>query len=514
MRFTDFKDNFPDGIYVNGINYPELIKNKFIVHKSYAHGAVLMNATGYKIEENTFENNKLYLDEKTTGLWIQNSGGAENEVYKNKYWDLYVAQQFSDKNDYRSNSTLTLRQFRAGGLQTLCNEFHHSRSEDIFVGYWNKFTIPTRESSIRECQGAWSKSSGNEFYDHPTLTIVNINNEQSPYSILYFYDKIRPVEMPNNVTSNVSVIYSDPSGGCPSKLGSVTEGGIESALTQYNDWNSEYEMWLDKLIFYDGNDEESSAMVSYYSALKDNLFNAIIVETFGGDDGKDDPETIIQNLRDLFSYRGNYTDYLAIVETYLAENDYNQALTILENMYSQFEVTPEDEMELEGLETYIDWLQRLDGKGINIYELPTQEVDYLINYVNANSGRGAVFANIILCELYEICIEEEEAPTSEGEMITRVEDPREPVSSASSAFKNLENITLYPNPTTGELTITNDELKITSIDIFDVYGRKLYSSASSMSQHTTFNISHLNSGIYFIKITTEVGEVVKKVVKQ
>jgi hypothetical protein len=28
------------------------------------------------------------------------------------------------------------------------------------------------------------------------------------------------------------------------------------------------------------------------------------------------------------------------------------------------------------------------------------------------------------------------------------------------------------------------------------------------------NISHLNSGIYFVKITTDAGEVVKKAVKQ
>ena len=32
--------------------------------------------------------------------------------------------------------------------------------------------------------------------------------------------------------------------------------------------------------------------------------------------------------------------------------------------------------------------------------------------------------------------------------------------------------------------------------------------------HTKIDISHINSGIYFVKITTDAGEVVKKVIKQ
>jgi len=38
---------------------------------------------------------------------------------------------------------------------------------------------------------------------------------------------------------------------------------------------------------------------------------------------------------------------------------------------------------------------------------------------------------------------------------------------------SLENITLHPNPTTGELRIENGELRIKSVEVYDVYGRKL-----------------------------------------
>ena len=87
----------------------------------------------------------------------------------------------------------------------------------------------------------------------------------------------------------------------------------------------------------------------------------------------------------------------------------------------------------------------------------------------------------------------------------------------------LNDIIVYPNPTTGELRITNiprwrgqgvEELRITSIEIFDVYGRNVLSHKSPLSPETTINISHLQSGIYFVKISTEQGTIVKKVVKQ
>jgi len=57
----------------------------------------------------------------------------------------------------------------------------------------------------------------------------------------------------------------------------------------------------------------------------------------------------------------------------------------------------------------------------------------------------------------------------------------------------LANIKIYPNPTTGELRIENYELRIDGV---------------------VLDISHLLAGVYFVKIQTETGEVVRKVVKQ
>jgi len=85
-------------------------------------------------------------------------------------------------------------------------------------------------------------------------------------------------------------------------------------------------------------------------------------------------------------------------------------------------------------------------------------------------------------------------------------------------------IQVYPNPTTGKLTITTiprwrgqgvEQLTINSVEFFDVYGRK--QKIIFNFQFSTFNsidISHLSAGIYFVKISTEVGVAMRKVVKQ
>ena len=72
-------------------------------------------------------------------------------------------------------------------------------------------------------------------------------------------------------------------------------------------------------------------------------------------------------------------------------------------------------------------------------------------------------------------------------------------------------VKIYPNPTIGELRITNYELRIEEIIIFDVYGRKV-SSYQVITEK--IDIGALSSGVYFVKVRTDKGEVVKRVVKE
>lgn len=76
----------------------------------------------------------------------------------------------------------------------------------------------------------------------------------------------------------------------------------------------------------------------------------------------------------------------------------------------------------------------------------------------------------------------------------------------SSAFN------LYPNPANDRLHIES-KVKINEVTIYDVYGRQQELSAIS-GQQTVIDVTSLNNGIYFVKIVTDNGEVIKRFVKQ
>ena len=73
----------------------------------------------------------------------------------------------------------------------------------------------------------------------------------------------------------------------------------------------------------------------------------------------------------------------------------------------------------------------------------------------------------------------------------------------------VEKISVYPNPTSSELIIKSGDLRVEKVGIFDVTGKTILTS-----DETAINISHLPSGLYFVKITTATGETVQKIIKE
>jgi hypothetical protein len=58
-----------------------------------------------------------------------------------------------------------------------------------------------------------------------------------------------------------------------------------------------------------------------------------------------------------------------------------------------------------------------------------------------------------------------------------------------------------------------NDVKIENIEVFDVMGKCHLSLVTCHSSLVTLNISHLSTGIYFVKIQTEQGTITKKVIK-
>ena len=88
-------------------------------------------------------------------------------------------------------------------------------------------------------------------------------------------------------------------------------------------------------------------------------------------------------------------------------------------------------------------------------------------------------------------------------------------STASGTYSPLLDGTTSNNYYTDKLTIDNGELIIDNVEIFNMYGRNVYSSpVTSPSSLVSINISHLSAGIYFFKVYTDKGFAVSKIVKE
>ena len=76
------------------------------------------------------------------------------------------------------------------------------------------------------------------------------------------------------------------------------------------------------------------------------------------------------------------------------------------------------------------------------------------------------------------------------------------------------SVTLYPNPAKEYVDIRVDgDLNVTMMDVYDVYG-KLVNTVNVVDNPTRINVSNLANGMYFVRVTTEMGAVTKTFVKR
>ena len=88
------------------------------------------------------------------------------------------------------------------------------------------------------------------------------------------------------------------------------------------------------------------------------------------------------------------------------------------------------------------------------------------------------------------------------------DNPDEP---GESIEELTSSINIYPNPVNDRLYI-EAEVEIEEVVVYDVFGRQ--QSTVNGQQTLSIDVSNLNSGIYFVKINTENGNIVNKFIKK
>ncbi len=94
---------------------------------------------------------------------------------------------------------------------------------------------------------------------------------------------------------------------------------------------------------------------------------------------------------------------------------------------------------------------------------------------------------------------------------TFVETEAECTALSTDNIELRENLTVFPNPTNDVLNIElNNNISIHKIDIFDINGKKINSYTNSQN----ISLKNYANGIYVVKINTDKGIVIKKIMKK
>ncbi len=96
-------------------------------------------------------------------------------------------------------------------------------------------------------------------------------------------------------------------------------------------------------------------------------------------------------------------------------------------------------------------------------------------------------------------------------MADDITDCSNPYSSLYGISIEDNSITLYPNPTNNEISISSESL-INSIEIYNSLGQKVYTETIN-SKEKTIDVSSLPSGVYVLGAKTDDGIMRKKIIK-
>ena len=78
--------------------------------------------------------------------------------------------------------------------------------------------------------------------------------------------------------------------------------------------------------------------------------------------------------------------------------------------------------------------------------------------------------------------------------------------------EQISSVQIYPNPVNDRLYI-EAETEIEEVAVYDIYGRHQVTETPSHQGNLSIDLSDLKSGIYFVKINTEKGNIVKRIIK-
>ncbi len=148
--------------------------------------------------------------------------------------------------------------------------------------------------------------------------------------------------------------------------------------------------------------------------------------------------------------------------------------------------------------------------------------------LTANEGFYTVSINRPGCNPYDVSFGIEACETTQSDRISKIAKqfkikqgvPEQKKSEQKiiidevldNSIEDIENLKAYPNPFTQSFTINLEAIysKKGQVIIDDINGREVFRNSFNTSLNKTFSPNNLSSGIYFVKIVDEKGNIIKR----
>ncbi len=242
------------GIEMTYINSPEITQNKFNynttanLYSDKMYGIHAIHSQDLRIEENDFISTAPSVLGFTAGVVCSDLGGTEEEIYKNYFENLTVAN-FSQG----QNRNWAFPTWMSGweGLQFNCNTNVTNRLDHFVLGTLFGSEPPAEDYGVRNNNGSTVKVSGNEFTQSgPHLDYDNESLNNVHY--YYFDDMAGQVEVPMEVDGFFTDEEVPDLNSCPSNIITYPTGGLPATtalavIALFNNFDGDY---ADKLNEY------------------------------------------------------------------------------------------------------------------------------------------------------------------------------------------------------------------------------------------------------------------------
>jgi hypothetical protein len=210
----------------------------------------------------------------------------------------------------------------------------------------------------------------------------------------------------------------------------------------------------------------------------------------------------------------NIPQYYSQAFNMARSGDYGGGIEMLNQAEQQFNLSARQIEELGAVSEYYTFMENLHSSGREINELNEDEISWMIDMANYESGGYAShWSQNALCFHYNICDE------GNGSVVPAGIEIEDPYAFQEETVQELLDYGMMPNPAnqSTQVFFANESDKIISnIRVLDINGREVYSATQNTdTQIATVPTQNLANGVYLCEIRSTNGttELLKMIVQ-